>query len=73
MQTRGVTAGGPPVAPLPHLGADGTDVEVGIPVADAVSGEWTTSQSSPGRAVISTWHNGSLDRLGEAYGRLEGG
>ena len=73
MQTRGVTAAGPPFVRYHTWGQTETDVEVGIPVADAVSGEGRLAAGElPGGAAISTWHIGSPDRLGEAYGRLEG-
>ena len=72
MQTRGVMVAGPPFVRYHTFGPTETDVEVGIPVADAVSGEGRLAAGElPGGAAISTWHIGSPDRLGEAYGRLE--
>ena len=60
MQTCGVTAAGPPFVRYHTEGQTETDVEVGIPVADAVSGEGrTTAGELPGGAAISTWHIGS--------------
>jgi effector-binding domain-containing protein len=72
MQARGVTAAGPPFVRYHTIGRTEAEVELGIPVADAVSGEGRiTAGELPGGAVISTWHIGSHDRLGEAYGRLQ--
>jgi effector-binding domain-containing protein len=72
MQARGVTAARPPFVRDHTFGQTDTDVEVGIPVADAVSGEGRiTAGELPGGAAISAWHIGSHDRLGEAYGRLQ--
>jgi effector-binding domain-containing protein len=71
MQARGVTATGPPFVRYNTFGQTETDVEVGIPVAEALSGEGRiTAGELPGGSAISTWHIGSHDRLGEAYGRL---
>lgn len=72
MQGRGLTADGPPFVRYHTFGETETDVEVGIPVPDAVAGEGRVAAGElPGGAAISTWHYGSHDRLGEAYARLE--
>jgi effector-binding domain-containing protein len=70
-QARGVAAAGPPFVRYHTFGETETDVEVGIPVTQAVVGEGRIAAGElPGGAAISTWHIGSHDRLGEAYARL---
>ena len=55
MQTRGVTAAGPPFVGYHIWGQTETEVEVGHSVADAVSGEGRiTAGELPGGAAIST-------------------
>ena len=44
---------------------------VGIPVADAGSGEGRITAAELPAPAVSTCHIGSHDRLGEAYGRLK--
>jgi effector-binding domain-containing protein len=49
-----------------------TDFEVGIPVVEPVAGEGRAEGGElPGGTAIRTWHIGSHDALGDAYGRLE--
>jgi effector-binding domain-containing protein len=59
------TPAGPPFVRYHTFGETETDLEVGIPVVEAVGrGEL------PGGVAIRTWHIGSHDALGDAYGRL---
>jgi effector-binding domain-containing protein len=68
----GVDAAGPPFVRYHTFGGTETDLEVGIPVAEAEPGGGRiTPGELPGGPVITTWHFGSHDRLTEAYGRLE--
>jgi effector-binding domain-containing protein len=68
----GITPAGPPFVRYHTFGPRETDLETGIPVAAAVSGQGRIIPGElPGGTAITTWHIGSHDRLGEAYGRLE--
>jgi effector-binding domain-containing protein len=68
---RGVKPAGPPFVRYHTLGDTETDLEVGIPVVDASSGEGQVAAGElPGGAAVTTWHIGSHDGLGNAYARL---
>jgi effector-binding domain-containing protein len=72
MQRRGLPPAGPPFVRYHTFGEEETDLETGIPVAEAAAGDGRVAASElPGGAAIVTWHIGAHDRLGEAYGRLE--
>lgn len=67
-----VRPAGPPFVRYHTFGDVETDVEVGIPVADAAAGEGRVDAGTlPGGTVVSAWHLGSHDRLGDAYTRLQ--
>jgi effector-binding domain-containing protein len=69
---RGVEPAGPPFVRYHAFGETETDLEVGVPVVAASSGEGQiASRELPGGAAITTWHIGSHDGLGDAYARLE--
>ena len=62
---------GPPFVRYHTFGETETDLEVGIPVVEAVDGEGRVAfRELPGGAAITTWHIGSHDRLADAYARL---
>ena len=71
MDRHGVTPAGPPFVRYHAFGEAEADLETGIPVVEAVSGE---SRIAPGElphgAAITTWHIGSHDGLADAYARL---
>jgi effector-binding domain-containing protein len=68
---RGLVPAGPPFVRYHTFGETETDVEVGVPVADGVTGDAPVEAGVlPGGAAITTWHLGSHDSLGDAYGRL---
>jgi effector-binding domain-containing protein len=69
---RAVKPGGPPFVRYHSFGESETDLEVGIPVVVASSGEGhIESGELPGGAAITTWHIGSHSGLGDAYARLD--
>ena len=71
MQRRGVRPAGAPFVRYHTFGETETDLEVGVPVAEAASGEGQiVAGALPGGAAVTTWHLGSHDGLGEAYARL---
>jgi effector-binding domain-containing protein len=71
IQTRGLAPVGPPFVRYHTFGEVETDLEVGIPVAEATAGNGRVASGElPGGAAIVTWHIGAHDRLGEAYGRI---
>jgi len=53
--------------------ADGSDVEVGFPVSQAVETAQVKTRLLPALQVLSLRHAGPLDTLGESYGKLFGG
>ena len=62
---------GPPFVRYHTLGETETDLEVGIPVAEAEPGEGQIAAGAlPGGTAVTTWHLGSHDGLAEAYARL---
>jgi effector-binding domain-containing protein len=69
---RGVKPAGSPFVRYHTFGETETDLEVGIPVVDASSGEGqVTAGELPGGTALTTWHIGSHDGLGDAYARLD--
>jgi effector-binding domain-containing protein len=71
-QRRGVKPAGPPFVRYHTFGETNTDLEVGIPVVEASSGESEIAAGElPGGTAITTWHTGSHDGLGDAYARLD--
>jgi effector-binding domain-containing protein len=74
LQHHGVRPAGPPYVRYHTFGETGTDMEVGIPVPVAVAavGEGrVTAGQLPGGTVVSAWHLGAHDRLGDAYAGLQ--
>jgi len=67
LRERGVAPAGPPFVRYHAFDDAEADVEVGLPVSEAVGG----ADALPGGAAIVTWHLGAHDRLGEAYRRLD--
>jgi effector-binding domain-containing protein len=68
---RGLMPVGPPFVRYHTFGETETDVEVGVPVAEGVTGDTSVEAGVlPGGAAITTWHLGSHDSLADAYGRL---
>jgi effector-binding domain-containing protein len=71
LQSRGLSAVGPPFVRYHTFGETDTDVEVGVPVHGGAAGDRrVVAGELPGGAAITTWHLGAHDRLGEAYARL---
>ena len=71
IRRRGVQPAGPPFVRYHTFGETETDLEVGIPVRQAVLGEGEVADGAlPGGTAITTWHIGSHDGLGDAYARL---
>ena len=67
----GVQPAGPPFVRYHTFGETETDLEVGVPVAEAASGDGQiVAGALPGGGAVTTWHLGSHDGLGEAYARL---
>lgn len=71
LRDRRIAPAGPPFVRYHTFGDGVTDVEIGVPVADAVVGEGrvVATELSGGRAVT-TVHLGAHDRLAEAYERI---
>jgi effector-binding domain-containing protein len=71
LHARGVDPVGPPFVRYHAFGVTEVDVEVGVPVAEAVAGEGRIGAGAlPAGPAIVTWHLGAHDSLGEAYRRL---
>jgi effector-binding domain-containing protein len=71
LRDRGITPAGTPFVRYHTFGDGETDVEIGVPVADAVVGEGrVVATELPGGRAVTTVHLGAHDRLGEAYNRL---
>jgi effector-binding domain-containing protein len=69
---RGVNPAGPPFVRYHTLDESETDLEVGIPVVEASSGEGRVAAGElPGGAAVTTWHVGSHDGLADAYARVD--
>jgi effector-binding domain-containing protein len=72
IRQHGATPAGPPFVRYHTFGETETDVEIGIPVVEPVAGGGRVSGGElPGGTAITTWHIGSHDKLGDAYGRLD--
>jgi effector-binding domain-containing protein len=71
MHRRGLRTAGPPFVRYHSFGESETDLEVGIPVVAASSGEGHIEVDSYRAEPRTTWHIGSHDGLGDAYARLE--
>ncbi len=72
MRRRGIVPAGPPFVRYHSFGEGEAHLEVGIPVSEPQSAEGLVAPSElPGGSVITLWHVGSHDRLGEAYARLD--
>jgi effector-binding domain-containing protein len=70
----GVRPTGPPYVRYHTFGEAETDMEVGVPVpaAAGAGGEGRVAAGQlPGGSVVSAWHLGAHDRLGDAYGGLQ--
>ena len=68
----GVDPAGPPFVRYHTLGETETEVEIGVPVTEpAAGGGRVAAGELPAETAITTWHVGSHDRLGDAYGRLD--
>jgi effector-binding domain-containing protein len=63
---------GPPYVRYHSFGDTETDMEVGIPVAAGAVGQGRVAAGElPGGTVVSAWHLGAHDRLGDAYAGLQ--
>jgi effector-binding domain-containing protein len=74
LQKIGIAPAGPPFVRYHTFDWETeTDFEMGVPVGERVEGAgWIASGELPGGPVVSTWHLGAHDKLGEAYGRING-
>jgi effector-binding domain-containing protein len=69
---QGVRPTGPPYVCYHSFGETDTDMEVGIPVAAGAVGQGRVAAGElPGGTVVSAWHLGAHDRLGDAYAGLQ--
>ena len=74
LQQSGAQPAGPPYVRYHTFEDTETDMEIGIPVAAPVAGEGRIAAGDlPGGPAITTWHVGSHDKLGDAYGRIAAG
>jgi effector-binding domain-containing protein len=74
LQQHGVRPAGPPYVRYHSFGETETDLEVGIPIpmaAGAVGQGRVAAGELPGGPVVSAWHLGAHDRLGDAYAGLQ--
>jgi effector-binding domain-containing protein len=72
LRDHGIEPDGPPFVRYHTFGEAETDVEIGVPVADAVPGMGRIARGElPGGRVVTTVHLGAHDRLGDAYGRIQ--
>jgi len=72
LRQHGATPAGPPFVRYHSFGEAETDVEVGLPVAEAVAGQGRVAAGElPGGTAASAWHLGPHDRLTDAYARLQ--
>ncbi|MFK4084878.1 GyrI-like domain-containing protein [Kribbella sp. NPDC020789] len=71
LSAHGIKHQGPPFARY-HVRPDGRfDVEAGFPVAAPIAGTVTVRPSKlPGGAVVSLWHIGPYDRVGQTYAEI---
>lgn len=66
-----VTLAGSPMVLYHTFEETETDLETGLPIAEAHAGEGRIQSGElPGGPAITTWHAGPDDQLGEAYARL---
>jgi effector-binding domain-containing protein len=72
LKERGARPAGPPFVRYHTFGDTETDMEFGVPVTEplACDGQIVGGEL-PGGAVLTTWHVGAPERLGEAYDRIE--
>ena len=71
LRQRGAQPSGPPFVRYHTFGGTETDVELGIPVAEPITGEGRIAAGElPGGSAVTTWHIGPHDTLGGAYGRV---
>jgi len=72
LRDRGVAPTGPPFVRYHTFGDVETEVEIGVPVGNAVAGAGRISASElPGGRTVTTMHLGPHDRLGDAYNRVQ--
>lgn len=72
LRRRGLQPSGPPFARYHTFSESETDFELGVPVAEPVAGEGGIAAGElPGGWVITTWHIGPHDKLGDAYARID--
>lgn len=72
LRERGVRPAGPPYVRYHTFGDTETDMECGVPLTEPADGEGEiVGGELPAGPAVTTWHLGSHDRLGEAYGRIE--
>lgn len=71
LQAQGTSPDGNPFARY-HMRPDGRfDVEAGFPVATAITGDATIRPSMlPGGAVVTLWHVGPYDQVGQTYATI---
>ena len=72
LQHQGVRPTGPPYVRYHSFGEADTDMEVGIPVVTGAVWQGRVAAGElPGGTVVSAWHLGAHDRLGDAYAGLQ--
>jgi effector-binding domain-containing protein len=74
LQQHGGRPAGPPYVRYHSFGDTETDMEVGVPVplaTGAVGQGRVAAGELPGGTVVSAWHLGAHDRLGDAYAALQ--
>jgi effector-binding domain-containing protein len=72
LQHHGGRPSGPPYVRYHRFGEAETDMEVGIPVAAGTVGQGRVAAGElPGGTVVSAWHLGAHDRLGDAYAAVQ--
>lgn len=70
-QDRGSSPEGPPFVRYHTFGEDGTDVEIGVPVAEpAQDAGPVVAAELPGGTAVATWHLGPHDNLADTYALL---
>jgi effector-binding domain-containing protein len=71
LSAHSIPPAGPPYVRYHTFGAETTDVEVGVPVAQSFTGQGKVAAGElPDGAVVEVVHIGSHDGLGSAYERL---
>ncbi|HKP51765.1 MAG TPA: GyrI-like domain-containing protein [Chloroflexia bacterium] len=72
LQQHGAQPAGPPFVRYHTFGETETDLETGVPVTSPIGGEGRIAGGElPGGPVITSWHTGPHDKLGDAYARIE--